>query len=268
MIEPPNMAGVPVIRYRLDETFDIADRINLAENEWLLYVNYFGLCGKVVDRILDRFSRNRVVIDNAQAFFSTPRDCLATLYSPRKFFGVPDGGYLVTNLSIPVPDVMDVGSIQHCSHLLKRLAFGPESGYSDFLRAEGKFAGQEPKRMSALTSRLLSSINYDEVNRRRNENFRFLHNELGNLNALHVDFDGETAALCYPFRLPVPDIREKLIRERIFVPCYWPEVEDGKGSHPELEKRLAREILPLPCDQRYPLQEMMRIRQVLLSAIS
>lgn len=264
MIEPLERTGVPIARYHINEMFDIVDQVNLKNNEWLVYINYFGLCGEIATRILDRFPRNRVIIDNSQAFFSPPRDCLATLYSPRKFFGVPDGGYLFTILSVSVPNTGGKNSIQGCCHLLKRLALDPESGYHDFLRAENEFSGQEPQQMSILSRKILGSIGYERAMRRRKQNFDFLHNELRGLNALKLERDEEETPHCYPLLLTVPGVRDKLINERIFVPCYWPEVRDGDGSYPELERRLARDILPIPCDQRYSLGEMKRITELLV----
>jgi hypothetical protein len=63
MLEPPAMAGIPVHRYRIDEQLGIGDDIEPGENDWLLYVNYHGLCDSRIDRVLARFPRERVVVD-------------------------------------------------------------------------------------------------------------------------------------------------------------------------------------------------------------
>src|SRR5260370_3994686 len=120
MIEPLRMAGIPIKRYRIDAEMRVQSA-DLAQGEWLVYVNYFGLCDRQVDDVLSRFPRECVVIDNAQALFAQPRDCLATLYSPRKFVGVPDGGYLVTRQPVDMPEAIDQASVQRCTHLLRRL---------------------------------------------------------------------------------------------------------------------------------------------------
>ena len=41
-----------------------------------------------------------VIIDNVQAYFQRPIEGFDTLYSCRKYFGVPDGAVLYTDLEI------------------------------------------------------------------------------------------------------------------------------------------------------------------------
>ena len=103
MLAPVEKAGVECIFYSLDAHFDIIDDITLGESDWLLYVNYFGICGPNIDRLRDRHASGQLILDHSQAFYAAPTECLATIYSPRKFFGVPDGGLLVT--ALPVAEI-------------------------------------------------------------------------------------------------------------------------------------------------------------------
>src|SRR5258708_38630843 len=64
----------------------------LAADEVLLFINYFGLLNKYVTKEVAKYTN--VIIDNSQAFYARPLDGVDTFYSPRKFFGVSDGGYL------------------------------------------------------------------------------------------------------------------------------------------------------------------------------
>jgi hypothetical protein len=249
MIEPVRMTGVALARYAVDATLDIRDRFTLHDDEWLLYVNYFGVCDANVDHVLDSFPRRQVVIDNSQAFFSQPGDCLATIYSPRKFFGVPDGGYLITDLPVPEPNSDDIGSVTRCAHLLKRLAGEPEAGYQDYHLAEESLLGQTPRRMSQLTNRVLSTIDYTFVRSRRQDNFAVLHEELGRANQFSLELKNGTTPLCYPFLGAPKGSRERLIAQRIFVPTYWPDVIINDDA-PAFERSFANSCLHLPCDQR------------------
>ena len=262
MLEPLVMAGIPIKRYELDERLRVKSA-EPADGEWLLYVNYFGLCDSNVDDVLDRFPRERVVIDNAQAFFAQPRDCLATLYSPRKFVGVPDGGYLVTNEAISTPAAVDRGSLDRCVHLLKRIADEAESGYADYAAAEESLKLQEPKRMSALTQRLLAGIDYDDVRARRVENFAFLHEKLQRCN--HFSFKANPVAvpLCYPYLGAPAGMREELRAQRIYTPSYWPEVATTE-SMPDFERNVPGSTVFLPCDQRLSRAQLdMMVRSLL-----
>jgi hypothetical protein len=262
MCEPLVMAGIPIRRYELDERLRVKSA-ELAGGEWLLYVNYFGLCDSNVSDVLDRFPRERVVIDNAQAFFAQPHDCLATLYSPRKFVGVPDGGYLVTNKAICAPEQVDHASLDRCAHLLKRIADDAESGYADYAAAEESLRLQEPKCMSALTQRILAGIDYADVRARRVENFAFLHEKLQRYNRFSFDPSPDAAPLCYPYRGAPAGLRDELRAQRIYTASYWAEVA-ATESAPDFERGLPGSTVFLPCDQRLSrAQREMMVRHVL-----
>jgi len=62
------------------------------QDDYLLYINYFGVNSKNIEKLLK--IHPKLIIDNAQAFYSQPVANIDTFYSPRKFFGVPDGGYV------------------------------------------------------------------------------------------------------------------------------------------------------------------------------
>lgn len=263
MIAALQAEGVPIQRYEIDETLDIKGELPLAKGEWLVYVNYFGVCDRNVDRILTRYSPDQVVIDCAQAFFSAPRRCLATLYSPRKFFGVPDGGYLVTDIEMPFIDEEDDGSVNRCIHLLKRLGSGPEAGYQDYRAAESTLNNQSPRRMSQLTQRILASIDYERARATRSANFLYLHETLGELNSLSIHVEESAAPLCYPFFCAEEGLRERLIAERIYIPVYWPDFCAGDSESPKLEQQLSHDCLALPCDQRYSSEHMDQISHLI-----
>lgn len=126
MIQPLLDESVDVGWYDLDGEFCVEDNLLLGETEWLLYVNYFGLFETVAEKVLRRFPPAHVVLDYSQAFYSDAKlDALATIYSPRKYFGVPDGGLLVTKLAIREPVENDDLSLLRMTHLLKRIYASP-----------------------------------------------------------------------------------------------------------------------------------------------
>ena len=268
MLEPPAMAGVPVQHYRIDAQLDIADDFTLGENEWLVWVNYFGVCDAKLDRVFERFGRGRVVVDNSQALFSPPRDCLATLYSPRKFFGIPDGGYLITEYDVPEPEEQDTESIARFEPLLVRIDRGPEAGYEGIRAARATLRGQRPKRMSPLTRHLLAHIDYPSTIERRNRNYARYHSLLGDDNALPVPAAPAQAPLCYPFWNHRSDLHAALAAKRIFVARYWPNIRGASGTPEDLEYRLSTECLALPCDQRYGDEAIERVVAALREAIA
>jgi hypothetical protein len=261
MYAPLREAGVDYVQYSLTEQFEIAGELDLAPGDWLYYVNYFGICGGHVDRILGRYGSSNVVIDNCQAFYEPARECAATIYSPRKFFGVPDGGLLITTCSVPPPASFDRQSKRRAEYLIERLSDGPEAGYSFYQRAEESLEELEPQRMSLLTDRILGSIDLQATKSARNRNFALLHQRLGHKNKCSIDLGRIDGALCYPLLVDSMTLRERLIAERIFVPTYWKDVL-GTVDSGSLEAFWVRNLVPLPCDQRYGIDDMERIAEV------
>lgn len=249
MLAPMAYLGIDVKFYSINLNFEISSQVDLRSNDLLLYVNYFGVCSSYEDELLSKYGNERIVFDHSQAFFSQPKECLATLYSPRKFFGVPDGGLLVTNLRLEEPEEIDMSSIYRTEHLMKRLAGEPEDGYSSYQEAEKSLDELSPKRMSLLTQRLLESIDYSSVLQRRNKNFNKLQDSLCGSNKLGVSAADNDGPMLYPY---VPDstsskVKSELINLRCYVASYWPECTERGG---EVERFLAKNLLALPCDQR------------------
>lgn len=255
MITPLIDEGVSYLRYELDEALYLPKIASLEKDDIILYVNYYGTCQAQVDRVLKSFPSDQVVLDFSQAFFDPPRErALATLYSPRKFFGVPDGGMLISALDVPAPETQDDNSIYRLPHLLKRLYADPEDGYEDYIQAERSLDETTPRAMSDLTRRLIESIDFEWTREQRFANFSYVHTVLGDLNEFSINDSLLTAPLCYPFSRGNARIREQLLRNRVFVPTYWSEAQKHVGAG--FYDRNIESLLPLPVDQRYGEEDM------------
>lgn len=263
MHTPLRMAGIECVWYDVDERLAVDDRVKLETDDWLLYVNYFGLCEKNVATLMRRFPPGQIVLDYSQAFFAAPEDkALATIYSPRKFLGVPDGGMLYSRNPLDQPKHQDEESIFRSSHLIKRLADTPESGYADYQTAEASLAECEPKRMSKLTERILASVDVESARKKRRDNFLFLQERLGAENRFDCELSEEAVPLCYPFQTDDPELRARLIKNRIFVATYWPDAIGRVDD--EWAEKMIKNLLPLPIDQRYGLEDMERMVTVIM----
>ncbi|MBJ9975447.1 hypothetical protein IAE35_04450 [Pseudomonas sp. S75] len=234
----------------------------LDAGERLLYVNYFGLKDAYVEEVLAPHYGDRLIVDNSQALFSTPLPGIATLYSPRKFVGVADGGWLANP-----PDRLGTLPPSQSTHrfgaLLGRLESSPEDHYLAFAEAEKALCLTPVSAMSNSTRRLLDSLDYTTIADRRKANFTYLREALDRYNQFEPGLTAvQAVALCYPLLLgskaQTQHVRQALRTERIFIPCYWPEVADAAHS-PDLERHLADCVLPLPVDQRYGHEHMQRL---------
>ena len=66
------------------------------------------------------------------------------------------------------------------------------------------------KRISLLSERLLSGVDYTSVSQIRKENYIFIHQYLEPYNKLPINFDEIDVPFCYPF-LPEYEIEKTLL---------------------------------------------------------
>ena len=127
------------------------------------------------------------------------------------------------------------------------------------------FGRQKIKRMSRLTENLLRGIDYDAVKVRRTKNFLYLHDRLKTKNRLSID--PVEGAFMYPLYIENGSrIRKMLQKYQIYIPTLWPAVF-GRCTERDHEFCMARDILPLPVDQRYGEKEMSIIINALQRAM-
>ena len=244
--------GVAVRRYAVEENLR-PENVQPEEDEWLYLVNYYGQLTK--EELLSWAKENpRLIVDNAQAYFSAPVPGADTLYTCRKFLGVADGGFLYTDA--PRRALERDESHGRMGFVLGRFE-RPAGEFFAEAAANNDSLPTKARAMSELTKNLLCGVDYYAVRDRRTGNYRMLHEAFQDLNLLTVR--KIAGAYAYPLRLREgEEIRKELIRKKIFVPQLWPNVlkeqpEDSTAC------RLTREILPLPCDQRYGKEEMATI---------
>jgi len=267
MYAPLHTAGVTVVPYAIDTSFELAGRIGLGQDDWFYAVNYFGVCSRATDALLARVDPMRVVLDHCQAFYAPPPACLATIYSPRKFFGVADGGFLVTDLAVPAPRQDDTPVPERAGHLLTRLAGAPEPGYPAYLHSEQGLEALAPRAMSMLSQRILASVDLEVARERRKHNFAYLHERLGRFNRHHFELASIEGPLCYPLLAQAQGLHDALIAQRIYVATYWPEVLH-RALPGSVAAAMVRGLVPLPCDQRYDEHDMARVADACLAYLA
>ncbi len=259
MLEPLRQAAVAYDFYNIDADLEIARPPALGREEFLLYVNYFGLKNAYCRRLAAHFGP-ALIIDNSQALFSAPLSCAATLYSPRKFVGVADGGYLYCEAVHDQALDRDV-SWDSVQHLVGRIDLGAAAFYQDYLRSGVRLSGRPLKRMSALTEAMLDSVDYGRARLTRQRNFLFLHAALGSSNRLRIETAEIDGPMAYPYWTDDPGLRQRLIARKVYVATYWSEVLRREAAS-AVEKELAEHLVPLPIDQRHGLGEMQFVLDV------
>lgn len=217
-------------------------------NGCLYVVNYYG---QLSNEYLKSLGVN-IIVDNAQAYFQKPISGIDTLYTCRKFFGVADGAILYTNKQIDI--AIQDQSYNRMNFLLGRYERTAGEFYQEYVDNNQLFKGEPIKLMSKLTENLLHGIDYEMVKKRRTENFTYLHQKFSAINKLSLSVP--SGPFMYPLYLTNgAKLRGKLQEKKIFIPTLWPNV-CNLCSEIELEYDMAKNILPIPVDQRYGIDEM------------
>ena len=215
---------------------------------WLYVVNFYGqLSNDYLNSLGDR-----IIVDNAQAYFQEPIPGVDTLYTCRKFFGVADGAVLFTDKFIEVEEQDE--SFNRMNFLLGRYERSAGEFYQEYVDNNHFFKNEPIKRMSKLTENLLHGIDYEMVMIKRTENFSYLHEKLHSMNKLNLSVP--IGAFMYPLYIENgAEVRKQLQAKKIFIPTLWPAVFNLCDEN-ELEYDMAKNILPIPVDQRYGIEDM------------
>lgn len=273
------LAGLPEIPI---EFYEIGPRLRPTSLVWVpgvqpgdlvVLIDYFGWpsCPTLANLLRERGAW--VLEDACQAMLTEGigRAADFLLMSPRKFVGVPDGGILRSNREeidlseIPLQPPPGEWWLKAFSAFAERGEFDRHGGSRAwFERRREADAGNPvgPYRMSDLSAALLAhGFDYREIARRRITNYRLLAERLGDL-ALFPDLPGGIVPIGFPIRLPERDqVRKALFRHGIYPPVHWP-IEDAVPGRFEESHALAREIMTLPCDQRYDESDMARMAEI------
>jgi len=265
-------AGVKVETYDLDEFLYPKQLPRIISSKCVvIYVNYFGLCQNNISRLLEEIPEDQVIIDNSHALYAPETGALATIYSPRKFVGLPDGGLLRASplLQIRPPTREDIGSFDRMRHLLIRMAYSAREGYVYFDKARQSLNNNYPLAMSGLTKRLMKSIQWNCVAERRRENYNTMSSLLNSLNEYQWDLGENDVPLCYPFTARGQDVRNikiDLAKKNIFIATYWPDALP-RITPKNIEDILINETLFLPIDQRMTCSQVEEVSEQILKTL-
>lgn len=252
-VVPAALRAVDCTPIEYDIAPDLRPARDFPSDAFILYNNYFGVCDIQVQELAASYAN--LIVDNAQAFYANPCGA-ASFYSPRKFFGVPDGGIACFRAGtpiVPTDAIPSSVSFSRCTHLLKRIDLGAQAAYPDFRNNDDYIVKSSMAMMSPLTRAILENVDYDYVAERRRNNFNMLHSRLAVTNLLQLELGNVSIPLVYPYL--VKDgckLKQSLIENDIFCPTYWPNLETDSQT----VANLASSLVCVPIDQRYGVSEM------------
>ncbi|PKF55707.1 hypothetical protein CW748_12700 [Alteromonadales bacterium alter-6D02] len=216
----------------------------------VLLVNYFGLLNKKIKELITS-EPELYVIDNSQALFCEHIEGTTSIYSPRKFLGIPDGGLLRTSKHINMPKEFFDAS-KYTGHLLLRASGYAPEGYTMFLDAEQALESFTPKRMSVISEYLIKCTDIRVIKEKRQRNYELLYTRFNSLNQLQLPIHDQIP-LCYPLKLAfkVDQICKQLIDKAIYLPRYWCSKYSGEVGQDMFETTLF-----LPIDERLDTEQI------------
>jgi len=250
---------------------------DVQKGDLIVIIDYFGFLFDSAIAIRAKEKGAWVLEDAAQALLSMDLGKFSdfTVYSPRKFLGVPDGGILISNCNVDLGDLNlkippEEWWLKALLATIFRRKFDIYDGKNCWFELYKEVEAQQPIGHYAMShfskALLMHSFDYPIIAERRVRNYRTLMELLGD-HKLFPKLPNNVVPLGFPIRLKNRDrIRQILIDKRIYPPIHWSINEFIPGKFRDSYK-LADHIMTLPCDQRYNHFDMTRMAQIVLSNI-
>ena len=259
--------GVEVAYYHVNSNLrPLISQDMLQADAALLIVNYFGMLSR--EELFDFVAQySYVIFDNTQAFYSAPVEGSYCVYSPRKFFGVPDGCYVLgENATEGLEKYKQDISGDTASFLLKRIESGGNNNYSLYLKNEERLERSDVLQMSDLTRALLDNIDYVFCAEKRRENFSIADSLFHSINQFQKSLlrDNSTGFIPMVYPLIVEDelLRTHLKKNSIFVGQWWKYLL-RETSEASIEHYYSKYLIPIQIDQRYSKEHLLYTAEVI-----
>jgi hypothetical protein len=243
--------GIEIRKYYINSQFEPQIE-NIKSGSAILIVNYFGILSKeFLSGLIKKY--DNVILDNSASFYSEPFESCFNVYSTRKFFGVPDGCYVIgKNAGDFLDEYPQDYSSETSAFLLKRHEVGCSASYAERMRNEERIDASGILNMSLLTRTLLKGIDYGSVKGKRQENFKIACEMYRGINkidpALYID--GNVVPLVYPLVYESGNLVDQLREKQIYTGRWWKSVLHEVPEH-SYEAYLSKYMVPIPIDQRY-----------------
>lgn len=251
--------------YNIGHDF-LPENIQFEQDDIVVWTTYFGVENyKQITEVIGRYQN--LVIDNTQSFYIPPQKNVYNVYSCRKFFGVPDGSYLISNsFSSPDEKLPYSDSKSTARYLVDSIETSTNEAYSESLENEDRITNEDVMAMSHFTERILASIDYEKNQQVRLKNYSVYNSILGELNEIKVS-KPEYAPMIYPLLVKSDSLRSELVSRRVYIPQWWKAVIEDYRSN-EWERYLSRYVIPLPIDQRYNPSDMEYISKLITTILN
>lgn len=223
----------------------------------------------------------KIAVDLTQCIFSPQRLQCVDYYlgSYRKWYAIPDGGYLESKVGVEMFDSEleeneEFVTLQRDAMYLRGLYFQTDNEeVKSISRRLNKMAVEmtdyhiSPHKMSAYSYGLLTKENARLNQERRFENYEFLLNKLKSVDGCEMFCDNMAEISSAPLYFMIyvndrSDLQRDLAEHHIYAPVIWPVVYHEVLIN-ETIKYIYDYILAIPIDQRYDEHDMGTIVEVI-----
>jgi len=241
---PLRRAGIAVDWYRCGRDLLPFELPRARPGELVVVTDMFGLVREHVECIAD--SHPGVVLDLTHSVLDAVETSAPWFASYRKTAGLADGALAVVH-GIQNCELERDTSTDRYLPRLERIDRSPEAALESMRNVEAGLDAVPLRAMSCLTERLLSSIDRDDVARRRIRNAG-LYDDL--LTPLGLRSSGRSPGT--PFSWPLlggePGLARRLHELGVYVPVLWPDVAQRVGPRSD-EAWVVDHLVHLPVDQ-------------------
>lgn len=268
VVEVAYNKGVDVKRYNISDGFKLVDAPRVSSKEMILCVNYFGVLDKYMGELSNKY-RDKMIIDSVHAYYSINKGRSWAFNSARKFFGVPDGSFLLQPSTFKIPDsfyCMSDNCNVNIKHLLYAKSDKQKVGFKYYKQNE-KMVSAERIGMSRYSASVLNSLNHVRIKTTRIDNYNRYEQIIGAENAFQVIRSEESVPYAYPLITDKISDVKKLWANGIYVPVLWRSVPKSQVGSSIFEQRLHKRLFALPVDQRYTLTDIDSICDIIINTM-
>ncbi|MDE6405446.1 MAG: UDP-2,4-diacetamido-2,4,6-trideoxy-beta-L-altropyranose hydrolase [Lachnospiraceae bacterium] len=289
--------GWELLFYSVDRDLETAGeeifRLATERDAGLIFVHpYYGadICAGL-RRQLAALRRKGVLVmeDVTQSYYleEAGKDADFVVGSLRKWYAVPDGGFVAADIPL-AEDMLASGEIyarerlgplvqkwEYLREKERRTGGALTAGWlprkAEYLRRNRSLENeldcyQGVRRISDISTGILSRVDEEEACRQRTENYHTLYDRICGMKRLWPVLLREEAQA--PLYLPVyakerDSLQRFLAGHGVYAPVLWPVGEENKDFLEGDETYIFGHMLALPIDQRYGAAEMERIAEVL-----
>lgn len=252
----------------------------VASGDVVLYAHYFGRVNKAFDAWLQTMKGSRdwiLIEDGVQAAYSEGIGLRGDfmIASLRKWWPAPDGAVLCSgkaldDMPLMAADEQFVG--MRTAAKLLRGGNAPADEFLSLIEATEELLDQAPPRSISWTSRhLLNRCDPIPMTKARRTNWQSLQRTISvpllvhaGISPLFSTLEPGEVPLAFPIKVANgrDKLRAYLAERRIYCPIHW-ILRDTESCTPN-SRALSAELLSLPIDQRYDVNDMNRMVSALL----